>query len=212
MSDSHSTCEDGSILTRACIKSSPVAFALHLSIDGSATYSRHRGNLSVTPLLGGRMKRWLLAGTLALAAGGQGLASDLPPPPRRRLHAPRRLTRPRWSRFITGAGSISASIWATALARAIGRSHRSWWYDRQFQSEGFPHRRHDRRQFPDRFVCLRRRGRFRRLLYRWQSVQPVLQRRDAVRDQKFLVFDRSRAARLCCRSRTVLWHGRRRAR
>ena len=26
------------------------------------------------------MKRWLLAGTLALAAGGQGLASDLPPP------------------------------------------------------------------------------------------------------------------------------------
>jgi len=34
----------------------------------------------VTPLLGGRMKRWLLAGTLALAAGGQGLASDLPPP------------------------------------------------------------------------------------------------------------------------------------
>jgi len=33
-----------------------------------------------TPLLGGRMKRWLLAGTLALAAGGQALASDLPPP------------------------------------------------------------------------------------------------------------------------------------
>lgn len=26
------------------------------------------------------MKRWLLAGTLAIAAGGQGLASDLPPP------------------------------------------------------------------------------------------------------------------------------------
>jgi outer membrane immunogenic protein len=26
------------------------------------------------------MKRWLLAGTLSIAAGGQGLASDLPPP------------------------------------------------------------------------------------------------------------------------------------
>jgi outer membrane immunogenic protein len=29
---------------------------------------------------GDRMKRWVLAGALALAAGGQGLASDLPPP------------------------------------------------------------------------------------------------------------------------------------
>jgi hypothetical protein len=27
------------------------------------------------------MKRWLLAGTLALAASGQAVASDLPPPP-----------------------------------------------------------------------------------------------------------------------------------
>ena len=76
MSGSHFTCEDGFILTRACRKSSPVAFALHLSIDGSATYSGIGETLSVTPLLGGRMKRWLLAGTLALAAGGQGLASD----------------------------------------------------------------------------------------------------------------------------------------
>ena len=70
------------MLTRACRKLSPVAFALHLSIDGSATYSGIGETLSVTPLLGGRMKRWLLAGTLALAAGGQGLASALPPPAR----------------------------------------------------------------------------------------------------------------------------------
>jgi hypothetical protein len=122
MSGSHFTCEDGSILTRACRKSSPVAFALHLSIDGSATYSGIGETLSVTPLLGGRMKRWLLAGTLALAAGGQGLASDLPPPaaPPPPPRAPRRLTCPRWSRPITGAGSISASIWAKALAPANG--------------------------------------------------------------------------------------------
>src|SRR5262249_2107500 len=39
MSDSHFTCESRSILTRTCRKPMPVAFALHLSIDGSATYS-----------------------------------------------------------------------------------------------------------------------------------------------------------------------------
>lgn len=38
------------------------------------------GKFFVHAALGGRMKRWLLAGTLALAAGGQALASDLPPP------------------------------------------------------------------------------------------------------------------------------------
>src|SRR5262249_8654049 len=39
MNDSHLTCESRSILTRTCRKPSPVAFASHLSIDGSATYS-----------------------------------------------------------------------------------------------------------------------------------------------------------------------------
>jgi hypothetical protein len=39
------------------------------------------GKLFVHAALGGRMKRWLLAGTLALAASGQAVASDLPPPP-----------------------------------------------------------------------------------------------------------------------------------
>jgi opacity protein-like surface antigen len=38
------------------------------------------GKFFVHAALGGRMKCWLLAGTLALAAGGQALASDLPPP------------------------------------------------------------------------------------------------------------------------------------
>src|SRR5499427_4863926 len=39
MNDSHLTCKSRSILTRTCRKPSPVAFASHLSIDGSATYS-----------------------------------------------------------------------------------------------------------------------------------------------------------------------------
>ena len=80
MSDSHFTCESRSILTRTCRKpASPVAFALHLSIDGSATYPG-TGETLCARRSGGRMKRWLLAGTLALAASGQHVASDLPPP------------------------------------------------------------------------------------------------------------------------------------
>src|SRR5262249_53288406 len=72
---SHCTCESPSMLTKTCRKPSPMAFALHLSIDGSATYSRI-GKLFVDAALGAHMKRWLVAGT---AAGGQVLASDLPP-------------------------------------------------------------------------------------------------------------------------------------
>src|SRR5690348_9992007 len=45
MKISHYTCEPRSILTRTCIKLKPVAFALHLSADRSATYSSIRERL-----------------------------------------------------------------------------------------------------------------------------------------------------------------------
>jgi outer membrane immunogenic protein len=41
---------------------------------------RALGKTLCDAIFGGRMKRWLLAGTVALAAGSQALASDLPPP------------------------------------------------------------------------------------------------------------------------------------
>src|SRR5690349_19729415 len=79
MNFSHFAFEEPSLLTVSCGYPVRVAFALHLSADRSATYSRIGENFC-DAAFGGRMKRWLLAGTLALAAGGQGLASDLPPP------------------------------------------------------------------------------------------------------------------------------------
>src|SRR5215831_18288178 len=62
MSDSHFTCDDGSMLTRACRKPPSVAFASHLFSGKSGTYSK--------PLRRGRMKRLVLAGALAVVAAG----------------------------------------------------------------------------------------------------------------------------------------------
>src|SRR5581483_4257477 len=45
---SHFTCEYRSMLTRACRKPEAVAFALHLSTGGSATYSRIGGKPLLT--------------------------------------------------------------------------------------------------------------------------------------------------------------------
>ena len=118
MSDSHITCESCSILTRACRKPSPVAFALHLSIDGSATYPG-TGETLCARRSGGRMKRWLLAGTLALAASGQAVASDLPPPASAPPRAPAAYVPPP-SPVYNWGGIYSASISATASARAFG--------------------------------------------------------------------------------------------
>ena len=79
MSDSHFTCESRSILTRACRKPSPVAFALHLSIDGSATYSGI-GETLCARRSGGSHEALAFGGNVALAATCQAVASDLPPP------------------------------------------------------------------------------------------------------------------------------------
>ena len=105
MSDSHFTCESRSILTRTCRKpASPVAFALHLSIDGSATYSGIGETLC------------------ARRSGGSHEAPSHPTchrrPARRHVHRLLMFRRPHPS--ITGAGSISASISATGSARAFG--------------------------------------------------------------------------------------------
>ena len=151
MSDSHFTCESRSILTRTCRKPSPVAFALHLSIDGSATYSGIGETLC------------------ARRSGGSHEAPSHPTchrrPARRHVHRLLMFRRPHPS--ITGAGSISASISATARHERLERSHRSRRDDRQFQPAGLSHRRHGRRKFPDRRICVWRRGGFRRLLDRW---------------------------------------------
>ena len=69
--------------------------------------------------LGGRMKRWLLAGTLALAASGQAVASDLPPPASAPPRAPAAYVPPP-SPVYNWGGIYSASISATASARAFG--------------------------------------------------------------------------------------------
>src|SRR5262249_35075252 len=69
MRDSHFTCESRSILTRTCIKPSPVAFALHLSVDGSATYSSS-GKFLVDAAVGGSHEALAIGGNLGLGCWG----------------------------------------------------------------------------------------------------------------------------------------------
>src|SRR5438105_1247848 len=75
MNDPHITCEKLSILTRACRKPAPVAFAYIVSLADQLLMPNRWKRV-----LRGRMKRWVLAGALAFAAAGHTLASDLPPP------------------------------------------------------------------------------------------------------------------------------------
>ena len=136
MSDSHFTCESRSILTRTCRKpASPVAFALHLSIDGSATYSGIGETLC------------------ARRSGGSHEAPSHPTchrrPARRHVHRLLMFRRPHPS--ITGAGSIRLQSRLRLRHERLERSHRSRRRDDwQFQPAGLPHRRHGRRKFPDR--------------------------------------------------------------
>src|SRR5262245_52147901 len=69
MKDSHFTCESSSILTRTCIKPSPVAFALHLSVDGSATYSSS-GKFLFDAAVGGSHEALAIGGNLGIGCWG----------------------------------------------------------------------------------------------------------------------------------------------
>jgi len=149
-----------------------------------------------TTLFRGRMKRWLLAGAL-LAAGGQGLASDLPPPvapapPR----APAAYVPPaspvyNWGGIYFGFNlgyGFGTSNWSDPLdpggttanfnlkgflaGATIGVN---------FQTDGFVYGAEA--DFDG--------------LDRWQGLQPILQCWDVLRDEEFLVFDPACATGLC---------------
>ena len=68
-----------SIPTVTCKKPSPVAFALHLSVDGSATYSG-LGETLCGRRFGESHEALASGGDLGIDCWGQALASDLPPP------------------------------------------------------------------------------------------------------------------------------------
>lgn len=107
------------------------------------------------------MKRWLLAGAMAFATAGQGLASDLPPPaappsPR----APAAYFPPvaaiyNWGGVYFGFNlgfGFGTSSWNDP------RNFSGLTVDRQFQSDWLFDRPDNWGQFPDRLLCFRRRG------------------------------------------------------
>ena len=99
------------------------------------------------------MKRILFAAALALAAGGEAFAADLPlvialpyiPPPVPVFS---------WTGIyigVNGGYGFGQSNWTDAVNGSTGN----------FSTDGRPHRRHDRRQLPMGSVRARHRGRWR---------------------------------------------------
>ncbi len=91
------------------------------------------------------MKRILWAGAIALVAGGQALAADLPPPVAPRAPAtyvPTTVPVYNWSGIYIGANggyAFGTSSWNNACCRS---------HDRQLQHQWRARRRHRRRQRP----------------------------------------------------------------
>ena len=112
------------------------------------------------------MKRILIAGALALAAGGQALAADLPqpapPPPRApATYVPAPVPVFSWTGIyvgINGGYAFGDSNWTSPHLRCSP-------VDRQLQHQRLARRRHDRRQLPVGPVRARHRG-------RWRLVEP----------------------------------------
>jgi outer membrane immunogenic protein len=154
------------------------------------------------------MKRWLLAGALAFATAGQGLASDLPPPaaappPR----APVAYVPPvspvyNWGGLYFGFNlgyGFGTGNWVDPNdpGGATGNFNLTGFFAGatlgvNFQTDGFVFGAEA--DFDGSSI---------------DGKKPLLQHWDAMRDEKFLVFNAPRTTGLCCRSRPVLRHGRR---
>ena len=143
------------------------------------------------------MKRFVFAGALALAAGGQALAADLPPPMAPPPRAPATYV-PAPVPIFTWPGSISVSTAATAsgprqppAAAAASAPTASWPAARSAATTS----------------SATSWSASRAMATGPTSTAPALRR---LRSQKHLAGHRARPRRLCLGPRVVLWHGRRR--
>ena len=133
------------------------------------------------------MKRWLLAGTLALAASGQAVASDLPPPASAPPRAPAAYVPPpspvyNWGGIYFGFNlgyGFGTSVWSDPIDPGGGTTGN---FNLRFQTDAFVFGAEA--DFDGSWID----GKVSSPFCSW----------DAMRDQELLVFDFARTARLRC--------------